>query len=230
MNNTDFTIDNKVYETLPNVCIAFVIAHDVDNTLVSAEIDALLDERIKECQESLAGVTVKQIPEVLCFREAFQKLGINPNKFMCSIEALLSRIGKGNSIPHINAAVDLGNAVSLKYKLPIGAHDADTFSNTMMLRFANTEDRFIPFGSQNSEEVDSGELIYVTGHSVRTRRWIWRQSEEGKTTQSSKNIFFPIDGFTDINKEQILKAQQELADLLQKYFNCKVTLGFVSSN
>ena len=48
---------------------------------------------------------------------------------MCSIEALMTRISKGIDIPSINPIVDLGNALSLKYELPIGVHDVDNFIN-----------------------------------------------------------------------------------------------------
>lgn len=39
----------------------------------------------------------------------------------------MRRISKGNDIPHINSIVDLGNALSLKYELPVGVHDIDNF-------------------------------------------------------------------------------------------------------
>ncbi|WP_418889350.1 phenylalanine--tRNA ligase beta subunit-related protein [Porcincola intestinalis] len=47
-------------------------------------------------------------------------MNINPNKYFCSIEALFTRIAKGKGVPHINPVVDLGNAISLKYTLPMG--------------------------------------------------------------------------------------------------------------
>ena len=30
--------------------------------------------------------------------------------------------------------------------------------------------------------IEDDELIYSAGDNVRTRRWIWRQSEQGKIT------------------------------------------------
>ena len=65
---------------------------------------------------------------------------------------------------------------------------------------------------------------------MRTRRWIWRQSEFGKINQQSKNIFFPIDGFRDKNEEQVINARDALASLLQEIFGCEVSVGFVDRN
>lgn len=225
-----FTVEEKVFEHMPEVCFALVAVQGINNKTEHEEINKLLQTNEENCRKSLQGYNVKEIPEVLCFREAFRELQMNPNKFMCSIEALLSRISKGNSMPLINAAVNLGNAISLKYKLPIGAHDIDTTNNELMVRFSQEEDRFIPFGSDKAEPIDKNEIVYVSEHSVRTRRWIWRQSEIGKIVQNTSNIFFPIDGFSNKNKESLLQAQEELALLLQKYFKCNVATGFVDKN
>ncbi len=224
-----FSVENKVFDKLPTVCFGLVAVYGIDNSN-NKEIFDLLDSNVKICKESLEGHNVKEIQEVACFRNAFRELGINPNKFMCSIEALLSRISKGNAMPSINSAVDLGNSVSLKYKLPIGAHDIDTTNGELSIRYATEIDSFIPFGSQNSESADKDEIVYVSGNEIRTRRWIWRQSEIGKITEHTKNILFPIDGFSDVNKDKILAAQKELSELLTKYFDCKVFTGFVDKN
>ena len=156
-------------------------------------------------------------------------MNMNPNKFMCSIEALLTRIAKKKGIPAINPLVNLGNAVSLKYKVPIGAHDLDSTDEDLYVRCAQAGDRFIPFGETASEPVETGEIVYAAGHSVRTRRWIWRQSELGKITADTGRVLFPIDGFSSANRSQLLAAQAELAALLKQYFNCDVQTGWVDA-
>lgn len=224
-----FLVEDKVFETLDTVCFAVVIAHGIDNTVQNLKIQKLLEENILSCQSSLQGLNVKEIESVLCYREAFRKLNINPNKYMCSIEALLTRISKDKGMPSINTAVNLGNAISLKYKIPIGAHDIDTINEEIALRFSMEQDYFIPFGSTEKESVDKNEIVYAAGNSVRTRRWTWRQSEEGKITTQSKNIFFPIDGFSDINKDTMLSAQKELGSMLQYELDCNVSTGWVDA-
>ncbi|EHS56238.1 B3/B4 domain-containing protein [Paenibacillus sp. Aloe-11] len=224
-----FLVEDKVFETLDTVCFAVVIAHGIDNTVQNLKIKKLLEENMLLCQSSLEGVNVKEIESVLCYREAFRKLNVNPNKYMCSIEALLTRISKGKGMPNINTAVDLGNAVSLKYKIPIGAHDIDTMNGEMTLRFSEEQDFFLPFGSTEIESVDKNEIVYATGNSVRTRRWTWRQSEEGKITTQSKNIFFPIDGFSDTNMDNMLSAQKELGNMLKYELGCNVSIGWVDA-
>lgn len=225
-----FIVEPSVFENLKDVCFAIVVATQVDNTQKKPEIADLLDKNIEDCEVYFDHKQVKHSEEIRCYREAFQKLNVNPNKYMCSIEALLTRISKKKGIPSINPLVDLGNAISLKYKVPIGAHDLNSTNEDFYLRYTQLEDTFIPFGETASEPVESEELVYATGHSVRTRRWIWRQSEQGKITSDTHSILFPIDGFNHANQSQVLAAQEELANLLNQYFQCNVQTGWIEMN
>ena len=129
-----------------------------------------------------------------------------------------------------SSVVDLGNAVSLKYTLPMGAHDLGNGSEDICIRLAQPGDTFFPFGGEAGETPDSSEVVYAVGNQVRTRRWTWRQSEHGKITPESTDIFFPIDGFADFNREQVLAARDELQALVRSFFGCEVAIGFVDAD
>ena len=111
--------------------------------------------------------------------------------------------------------------------LPMGAHDFDALEGEIAVRFSNEGDAFTPLGSSEEETLSAGELVYADAKRIRTRRWIWRQSGIGSISENSKNIFFPIDGFTSTNKEDVLKATDLLEELLQKYYGCETKKGFV---
>lgn len=225
-----YKIDQAVFELLPTVCVGTVSVKGIDNRKTIPEISALLNSSIQSCEADFETVKVKESPDIVCYREAFRALGINPNKYMCSIEALISRIAKKKGMPSINPLVDLNNAISIKYHLPMGTHDIDTMKDDLLVRFSTPEDTFIAFGETEIEYPDEHELVYVSGYEVRTRRWTWRQSEVGKITADTSHVFFPIDGFTDLNKDLVLRARDELAELLVKYFGAEPTLGFVDAD
>ena len=73
-------------------------------------------------------------------------------------------------------------------------------------RLPRPDDTFLAYGGEKDETPDLDEVVYAIGQQVRTRRWTWRQSENGKITSASTDIFFPIDGFTDFNRERVLAA------------------------
>ena len=89
----------------------------------------------------------------------------------------MSIISKGNDIPHINSIVDLDNALSLKYELPVGVHDIDNFISDIRIKESDGNDNFIPFGGTEIEHPDVGEIIYASGDEIKSRRWTWRQGE-----------------------------------------------------
>lgn len=223
-----FIVDKELFNLIPNVCFGVIIARKIDNSKEYPEIEEFLDKEIENITNKYQEVKAKEIPEIELYREAFRKLEMNPNKYMSSIEALVSRTLKSKMVPHINPLVDLGNALSLKYLVPLGIHDIDKVTGDIEIRRATKEDKFIPFGETESKNPDEGEIVYVSGHDVRTRRWIWRQGENGKVDSTIKNAFIPLDGFNE-NKEAILKLQEEFEEKLSKY-GIKCTKGFVDKD
>ncbi len=222
-----FIVDEEVFTKLPDLCLGVVVARGINNRITADKISSFLTESTELAKDYFRDVKVKEHPKITPFRKTFTDLGYNPNKFLCSIEALTSRVAKGGQLPHINNIVDIGNAVSLKWLVPIGAHDIDFFENDIVIRFSNAGDSFTPFGSDEAEAVEPGELVYVSGQQIKTRKWIWRQSELGKITPESSNIFFPIDGFKNKNLKDVMEARNELSSILMDLFDCKVKTGFV---
>ncbi len=222
-----FEIAKEVFDLLPNAYFGIVSVKGMDNTKEIPKLEAQLAENIAKCEQDFTGIKVKNADDIVPYREAFKAIGINPNRYMCSIEALLDRIAKGKGFPHINAIVDMGNAVSIKYHLPIGAHDMGTIEEALEVRYADGEDIFVPFGGGEMEKPEEKEVVYVSGHQVRTRRWTWRQSEIGKIQESTTDVLFPIDGFTDLNQDKVEDAAKELAEMAEKYFGVKAQVGFI---
>ena len=200
-----FEVSKDFFDKVEDAVFGVVVVKNFDNKVSYNYINKMFDESLKSSKEKFLNVKIKEEPWILPYREAFRSLNINPNKYMCSIEALMTRISKGNDIPHINPMVDLGNALSLKYELPIGVHDIDNFiDGDIQIRESDGNDNFIPFGSTEVEHPEVGEIIYASGNEVKTRRWTWRQGERSKVTEESKDFFIPIDGFTS-NKDKIIR-------------------------
>lgn len=225
-----FIINKSVFEKLPNYCVGIIEVSGIDNSKLNQRIDAMLSENIAKFSETYKDCNIREIENIKAYREAFLSLNMNPNKFMCSIEALTKRVQKVQELPHINPIVNLGNALSVKYLLAMGAHDIEKLESDLEVRFSTTDDSFLPMGDTTTEVMPKGELIYASNNTVKTRRWIWRQSDNSKITAETNHVFFPIDGFTDINKEQVIAARDELAEILEQEFACQVRKGFVDIN
>ena len=224
-----FKVYDEVFEKLPDLYFGVVVGSQINNQQNIPEIYDLMKNEMSQMKNNLKGINLKEYPGIMPYRDAFNQLNLNPNKFMSSVEAMAKRVSKGNVLPSINPVVDLINSISLKYILPMGAHDLDALQGEIAIRFSREGDTFTPLGEELVEILNSGELVYADSKRVRTRRWIWRQSNIGKIDENSKNIFFPIDGF-QTNKEKVMKAADELEILLKKYFHCQTKKGFIDIN
>ena len=222
-----FYVTEDVFSKLPDLQFGLVSVAGVNNAANNEEIRKFLQESVASCEEQFGGQKVKNEPELQLYREAFRTIGINPNRYMCAIEALLTRISKNQGMPMINSAVDLGNAVSLKYHLPVGAHDLDTMDGEFCVKTAGNGDTFLPFGAEEREEVPEGEVVYATKSRVRTRRWTWRQGDEGKILDTTKDLLYIVDGFED-NLDKVICARDELAEKIAQYFGCEVKKGLIN--
>ena len=222
-----FFVTADVFDKIPDAKFGLVSVAGANNAGTNAEIAAFLEEIVEKCTEFYSGKKVKNEPELQPYREAFRSIGINPNRYMCAIEALMTRIAKGQGMPTINTIVDLGNAVSLKYHMPIGAHDLDTMiDDAFGVRVSVEGDTFLPFGAEEREPVEAGEVVYATGSHIRTRRWTWRQGDEGMITENTSHMLYIIDGF-ESNLDAILEARAELAELAEKHLGGKVKIGMI---
>lgn len=224
-----FVVAEEIFQKLPNACFGVVMARGLQNDRPQPAVSEQFEAALAAAQARFQNVKVKELPEIAPYRDAFRTLGINPNKYPCSIEALFSRIAKGKGLPAINPIVDLGNAVSLAHVVPIGAHDLAGADADIMVRPAEAGDIFTPFGAAESEAPEIGEAVYAVGNVVRTRRWTWRQSEIGKITPATTDVFFPIDGFAGFNETSVLAARDAIAESLTALFGVAPIVGFVDA-
>lgn len=114
-----FKISREVFGVLLTLCVGVVEAHGIDNASVRPEVDTLLDRAIASAEARLAGMKASDDPRVQPYRRAFHALGMSPSRYPSSNIALLRRIAKGKGMYRVNPLVDLGNAISIAYGLPL---------------------------------------------------------------------------------------------------------------
>jgi len=184
-----FSVDEKLFELFPGLKIGFIVC-EIENMQYGEDN---LESIIEDLRSNFPYQKPQEHPNIKVWREAFNKLGIPASKYYSSIESLLRRILKGSPFPRINPFVDLYNAISIKYLVPMGGHAIEALEGNIALCFANGDEPFIPMDAGASETVDKGEVVYKDDKEVLTRRWVWRQCDKDKVTAQTKSVFIPID-------------------------------------
>ncbi len=152
------------------------------------------------------------------WREAYRAFGAKPKRTPCSAEALRRRAMKDGTMRPLNAVVDLYNAVSLRFALPVGGEDATTYAGRPRLCRATGDEPFhaIVDGNPVVETPEAGEIIWRDDLGVTCRRWNWRQGPRTQITEASRDMWFALERLDPMPVDALLQAGRMLADGLRR--------------
>ena len=182
-----FTVDKRLFDLFPGLAVGVLVCH-IDNFRYG---DDRLESILDRIRSGFSYEKPQDHPHIKAWRLAFGKVGLSPAKYQSSIESLLRRALKGGPFPRVNPIVDLYNAMSLEYLVPIGGHDLTPLDGSLFLGFAEGGEPFTPMDGGEPETAEKGEVVYKDDKDVLTRRWVWRQSNKDKVTPQTKSIFIP---------------------------------------
>jgi DNA/RNA-binding domain of Phe-tRNA-synthetase-like protein len=211
-----FIIEEDFWELFPKAKIGVVVFKGIDNTVKNVkQYEELILKNQKEALKYLSNDNFSSNEVIKVWRDAFKKFKTKKGA-RSSIEALMKRVDKGNSIGTINPLVDIYNSISLKYALPCGGEDIDTFAGDLRLTKAEGEENFITLGSEKSAPPYEGEIIYKDDKGAVCRCWNWREAVRTMLTEDTKNAFLCIESVDENRSDDLDKALNELAELVEK--------------
>lgn len=76
------------------------------------------------------------------WRSVWKSLGVDPNRYRPSVEALMRRVKKQNYIQPFHSAVDLNNFFSLQYEIPVGIYDFEKTIGNVRISVGSEEDGY----------------------------------------------------------------------------------------
>ncbi|HWG65183.1 MAG TPA: phenylalanine--tRNA ligase beta subunit-related protein [Streptosporangiaceae bacterium] len=127
-------------------------------------------------QSRLADATEGGLPEIQAWRRAFARMGLKPTQYRCASESLLRRFRKDGALPSLHPLVDICNAVSLAFAVPVAALDISRITGDLEVRYAAGDEEYLTF-SGAVEHPAAGEVIFRDGaDKAHARRWTNRQS------------------------------------------------------
>lgn len=139
-------------------------------------------------QSRLAGSTEAELPEIRAWRRTFSRMGLEPTRYRSASESLLRRFRKEGSLPEIHPLVDLCNAVSLAFAIPIAAFDVAQISEYVEVRYATGTETYLTF-SDDLETAAEREVIFADALGrVHARRWTNRQSGLSAVRPSTRSV------------------------------------------
>lgn len=217
MGQPGYSISSDIFQRFPGYVRGVVIAHEVTNRPSPDELVQMLRGAEDSARGRMDLDHLADHPRIRPWREAYRSFGAKPGEFRSSIEALARRVLRNDPLPSINALVDIGNVVSLRYLLPVGGHAIDVLTGDISLRVATGQEEFVPFGSDQVEHPLPGEIVFVEGNTVLTRRWTWRQANHTLTRMETRAIEFNVDGLPPVSPSEVEEACRAITDLVERF-------------
>ncbi len=132
---------------------------------------------------------IAKFESIAAWRQVYSRFGVKPNRYPCAAESLIRRIVEAGSLPRISALVDLCNAASLRFAIPVAPFDLVNAQGDVMVRLATGTEEYLAINADAPDAIPEGEVIYSDdSSSVLSRRWNWRQSDKGKISLETTNL------------------------------------------
>jgi len=151
-------------ELVPGVMFAAGITADAPVAHRADQFTAVAKSRLAESAEG-------ELPEIQAWRRAFSRMGLKPTQYRCAAESLLRRFRKEGSLPELHPLVDLCNAVSLAFAIPVAVFDVSGFGGYLEVRYAAGDEDYLTFSGE-VEHPGPHEVIFADGAGqAHARRW-----------------------------------------------------------
>jgi DNA/RNA-binding domain of Phe-tRNA-synthetase-like protein len=195
-----FRHDEAIWREFPELVPAVMhvegIRPDVDVEPLFAKYEAIARER-------LAGTTESGLPEIQAWRRAFSKMGLKPTQYRCASEALLRRFRKEDSLPRLHPLIDLCNAISLAFAIPVAVFDTAKISGELVVRHATGDETYETFSGE-IEHPEPGEVIFSdAANRVHARRWTNRQSGVSAVRDDTGSVLIVTEALHDTAEDDM---------------------------
>ncbi|WP_245765176.1 B3/B4 domain-containing protein [Nonomuraea jiangxiensis] len=153
--------------------------------------------------ERLATATEGELPEIRAWRRAFSTMGLKPTQYRCASESLLRRFRKEGSLPRLHPLIDLCNAVSIAYAIPVAVFDLARISAYVEVRYATGDETYLTFAGE-TEHPPAKEVIFADAAGrAHARRWTNRQSGHSAVRDTTEDVLIVAEALHDTARADV---------------------------
>ncbi|HEM3560525.1 TPA: B3/4 domain-containing protein [Streptococcus suis] len=214
---SQFVIDSSFWSLFPDAKIGVLLLKDYKTPAQSPdELVKLLEESNGIAQKFLTEDTFSENEVIRTYRQAYQKFKTKKGA-RSSIEALLKRSTSDRPVTTISPLVDIYNAASLRFGLPCGAEDLDTFVGNLQLTVTEGGDEFYLIDDETNTPTLPGEVCYKDDKGAVCRCFNWRDGERTMITDDTKNAFLVMELVNSDRVEDLENALDFISKHAEKF-------------
>lgn len=215
----DFGYAAEIRADYPELAVGALLVSGITPDM---DVSARLSGFTSMARQRLGGGTESDLPEIQAWRRAFARMGLKPTQYRCASEALLRRFRKEGALPGIHPLVDLCNAVSLAFAIPVAAIDMARMEGRLEVRRATGTEIYEAFSGE-IEHPDPGEVIYADdGGHAHARRWTNRQSGRSAIRATTATALIVAEAMHATARQDVECLIDDLAAALTKIGGVRV--------
>jgi DNA/RNA-binding domain of Phe-tRNA-synthetase-like protein len=198
----------KIWQQFPQLAAGLLLVGDIQPQV---EVEARLQPWYQRARERLSQGPESQLLEVAAWRRAYSLMGLKPTQYRSAAEALLRRFRQENDLPRLHPLVDLCNAISLAFALPVAVFDLAGVDSYLEVRHATGSEQYLAF-SQEIENPAPAEVIFVdAANQVHARRWTFRQSLRSTVRPETRQVLIVSEGLHETAADDVRNLIEALA-------------------
>jgi len=207
----DFQHSGEIWRDFPELVAGVIYAGQITPGVSVGDrvagFTAIASSRLAEATES-------ELPEIQAWRRAFARMGLKPTQYRCASEALLRRLRREGALPQAHPLVDLCNAASAAFAIPVAVFDVAKITGHLEVRYARGDEDYLTFSGQ-TEHPRPHEVIFADqAGQVHARRWTNRQSGRSAVQDPTTAVLIVAEAMHDSAPSDVPKLIAAVADEL----------------
>jgi DNA/RNA-binding domain of Phe-tRNA-synthetase-like protein len=199
-----FRHSEKLWQEFPQLVPAVLI---LDSVQPVVDLESRIEPWLRQARQRLEKAPEAEMPEIAAWRRAYSQMGLKPTKYRSAAEALLRRFKREGELPRFHPVIDLCNAISLAFALPVAVFDLEQVDQFLEVRHARGTENYLSWSGE-TESIPEGEVIFADADDhAHARRWTFRQSRKSTVGPETRRALVVTEGLHT-------SAEKDVRDLL----------------
>lgn len=221
-----FQHSTEVWDAFPDLAAGVLHA---DGITIDLSVADRLPSFYRTAEERLSGSPESEFPEIQAWRRTFSAMGLKPTQYRCASESLLRRFRKEGSLPQIHPLIDLCNAISVAYAIPVAVFDASLIGTGLEVRKADGQESYLTFSGE-TENPEVGEIVFAdTDGNAHARRWTNRQSARSAARDATSSVLIVAEALHDSAAADTASLISAVAEEIDAVWSAKSLQAQLSS-
>jgi DNA/RNA-binding domain of Phe-tRNA-synthetase-like protein len=221
----EFSHHPQIWSQFPELAASTLFVRGIHTAVSVDEPVAHFNAIARERLASVASES--ELPEINAWRRVFSRMGMKPTQYRCASESLLRRFKKEGELPRIHPLIDLCNAASLAYAIPVAALDADKVAWPLQVRHADGAENYLSFSGE-TEHPDLREVTFVDAQGCsHARRWTHRQSGLSAIRNETRAVLIVMEAVHATGRADVDALASALGAAIEKAWATTVAQGRV---